>query len=441
MHTFQELQSGALKGISKLKLSCGLKFFPEEIFTLDDTLEVLDLSGNHLSKLPDDLWRLKKLRILFLEGNEFTVFPAILSLCEALTMVGLKFNKIDNIPENAFPPNLRWLVLTNNKITKLPASIGSCTLLQKCALAGNQIETLPPEMANCINLELLRISANKLTQLPEWLFALPRLSWLAFGGNPCSYSIDLSEDLDEIEWTEFEVQELLGEGASGFISRAQWVSKAKDVAVKVFKGAVTSDGLPQDEMNACVAAGLHENLVATLGRIVRHPEQKQALVFELIPSHYRNLGGPPSLITCTRDVFTADTIFSLQEVLQISTAIASVCAHLHERGILHGDLYAHNVLIDAQANALLGDFGAASFYDRNNPSLAMAIEKIEVRAFGCLLEDLLKHLPADTLNKEVVLQYHALKNNCMQEKVGNRPLFKDIFKRLRIFVTQFHSLC
>ena len=441
MHTFQELQSGALLGISKLKLSCGLSSFPQEIFTLADTLEILDLSENKLSQLPDDLWRLKKLRVLFLERNEFTVFPKVLSSCMALTMVGLKFNKINSIPEDAFPPNLRWLILTHNKITQLPASIGSCTKLQKCALAGNQLEVLPSEMAACVNLELLRISANKLTTLPEWLFALPRLSWVAFSGNPCSHNVVLTEDLDEIDWAELEVQDLLGEGASGFISRAQWVTKQKAVAVKVFKGAVTSDGLPEDEMNTCVAAGAHEHLVAALGRIVRHPQQKKALVFELIPSHYRNLSGPPSLNTCTRDVFASETVFSWKEVLKISTSIASVCKHLHERGISHGDLYAHNMLVDAQSNVLLGDFGAASFYDTTNALLALAIERVEVRAYGCLLEDLLQYLRSDTANFEIEQQLLVLKDDCMQESVVNRPLFKDIYKRLRIFAEQFHSIC
>ena len=33
---------------------------------------------------------------------------------------------------------------------------------------------------------------------------------------------------------------------------------------------------------------------------------------------------------------------------------------------MHGDLYAHNTLIDKDANSLMGDFGAASFYDKTS---------------------------------------------------------------------------
>ena len=65
MQSLEQLQSGKLIGTKNLKLSCGLKKFPSEIFTLADTLEQLDLSGNQLSELPDNFDLLKNLKILF----------------------------------------------------------------------------------------------------------------------------------------------------------------------------------------------------------------------------------------------------------------------------------------------------------------------------------------------------------------------------------------
>ena len=57
MHTLEQLRAGQLAGTKQLHLAAGLTEFPREIFTLADTLEVLNLTGNALSALPDDLGR------------------------------------------------------------------------------------------------------------------------------------------------------------------------------------------------------------------------------------------------------------------------------------------------------------------------------------------------------------------------------------------------
>ena len=59
---------------------------------------------------------------------------------------------------------------------------------------------------------------------------------------------------------------------------------------------------------------------------------------------------------------------------------------------MHGDLYAHNILCSVDGTPLLTDFGAAS--GRVGAGLhssvrADLLEKLEVRAFGCLVADML----------------------------------------------------
>ena len=49
MQTLEQLKAGKLIGSEKIKLTCGLTEFPLELFALADTLEILDLTGNHLS--------------------------------------------------------------------------------------------------------------------------------------------------------------------------------------------------------------------------------------------------------------------------------------------------------------------------------------------------------------------------------------------------------
>jgi hypothetical protein len=376
MQTLDDLRSGKLKGIKRIKLSCQLREVPHEIFELADSLEILDLTGNHLSDLPSEFEVLKKLKIAFFSNNNFTHLPDVLGSCPNLDIIGFKANRISYVGNNAFPANLRWLILTDNALSALAPSIGNCGNLQKVMLAGNQLKSLPESMEQCKNLELLRISANEFEALPEWIFSLPRLSWLAFAGNPCSDSHDVPHSLRKIDWQDIAIEQLLGEGASGVISKAHLSERGKNflpVALKVFKGAVTSDGLPQNEMNACIAAGTHSNLVKVHGKIVNHPEQKEGLVLELIDPRYKNLGFPPDFQTCTRDTFPSGLSFSLNEIINILTGIASASTQLHSKGIMHGDLYAHNILINNEdpsnpdLHPILGDFGAATFYNKRRP--------------------------------------------------------------------------
>jgi len=431
MFNLSDLKSGHCHGEKRVNISCALTEFPAELFELADSLEILDLSGNRLSTLPDDFGRFRKLRILFLSDNRFEVLPAVLSTCPELNMIGLKANRIKEIPEDALPEKLRWLILTDNRLEKLPASIGRHKGLQKLMLAGNRLTNLPSEMQQCSSLELLRISANRIEELPEWLVNLPRLSWLAFAGNPCTNNTESDHTLAEIHWDELELNHRLGEGASGIISKAFWQDNF-DVAVKEFKGEVTSDGFPADEMAASMAAGQHDHLIEVIGKLTGHPEQKDGLLLSLIADDFMNLAGPPCLDSCTRDTYAKNASFSLTALLDITDAIASAAAHLHEDGIAHGDLYGHNILINDESHCLLGDFGAATLYKEMDPVLSHAIERLEVRAFGCLLEELLHRISMveDEKERESVVRLEQLLQHCLEEITVRRPGFAEIHQTI-----------
>ena len=435
--TLDQLRAGQLKGIQRLDLACGLTEFPREIFDLADSLEILNLSGNALTSLPDDLPRLHQLRVIFGSDNRFTALPAVLGHCPQLQMVGFKANQIRSVPAAALPPQLRWLILTDNQIETLPASIGECSQMQKLMLAGNRLRQLPDQLAQCQQLELLRISANQLGELPPWLVGLPRLAWLACAGNPFSDVHALAYQhapTTAIEWRNLHLQHVLGEGASGVIYQAL-LSPDPDcvhehrqpatVAVKLFKGAVTSDGWPHSELAACLAAARqpHPNVISVIGPLAGHPEGTAGLVMQLIPQQFTTLAGPPSLQTCTRDVYPAGSRFSQQKIMQIALGVARAAAHLHARGLLHGDLYAHNVQCDADGFCLLGDMGAASFLPADSAA-SQALQRLEVRAFGCLLEELLAHgvqAPSAALT--------VLRDRCLGTP-EQRPLFDEIVQSL-----------
>jgi predicted Ser/Thr protein kinase len=429
MQTFEELKSGKLKGSTHIKIAEGLKNFPKELFELADTLEVLDLSDNELESLPNDFYRFKKLKRLFISNNQLDHVPSVLAKLPNLFMIGLRNNQIKRFEEGSLPLNTRWLILTDNEIEKLPESIGDLKLLQKCMLSGNKLTSLPESFSKCTNLELLRIAANKLTSFPVLLLSLPKLSWLAYSGNPlCLKHPDSDIKLETVSWDDLKINELLGEGASGNIFKALY--KGKEVAIKVFKGDMTSDGLPSEEMDINICMGEHKNLIDALAHVSNHPEGKDVLMLELIPSRYKGLGLPPSLETCTRDVYPTDFSLSLKSSLKILQGMACAAKHIHEHGIMHGDFYAHNILIDDEDNSILCDFGAASYYEPKETKILNELEQIEVRAFACLVEELLSLSKKDTKYTNIRESLYQLQMTCLNEVVDDRPLFKEILSKL-----------
>ncbi|MCW3171258.1 leucine-rich repeat-containing protein kinase family protein [Shewanella subflava] len=438
MHTLKQLESGELKGITRLQLVAELTEFPRAIFTLADSLEILDLSDNQLSSLPDDFDQLSQLRILFLSQNNFTELPAILGKCPKLEMIGFKANQISYIAEDALPDCTRWLILTDNQLSHLPPSFGRLTQLRKLALAGNQLVDLPESMAQCQALELIRLSANHLRHIPEWLLDLPRLSWLAFAGNPFSHVEEcLNDSVPMIHPDNLHLGEQLGQGASGIIYKAHWLNKPQsfqhlpaEVAVKIFKGAITSDGYPADELDCCLTTGEHQNLIPAIGQI--HHGDTLGLVMSLIPSGYRNLGLPPSLVTCTRDTFGAGTLFTLDAITHIAKQMAATLKHMHQQQISHGDIYAHNIMIDDTFKVLFGDFGAASNLNHLSHCQREKMHRIEVRALGCLIEDLLGLIQPENpeYQSDKYQQLAELSFLCMQDSVDSRPSFSRLLEQL-----------
>ena len=400
LQTLSDLRAGRLAGATRLDLHhCDLEEFPREIFALADTLQMLDLSGNRLRALPDDLPRLRALRILFCSGNAFDTLPAVLGRCGQLDIVGFKANAIEHVPAESIPADLRWLILSDNRIALLPGTIGACHRLQKLALAGNRLAALPADLARCERLELIRLSANRFATLadalPHGLLALPRLAWLACAGNPFCAALEAraleTTPIAHVPWHELAVGALLGQGASGHIHAALWRRVGGGdhaVAVKLFKGEVTSDGLPGSEMAACIAVGGHAHLIGVEGRITGHPQGVEGLVMGLIPPHYASLAGPPDFAVCSRDVYAPSRRFTAAQARAIARDTGDALAHLHARGVIHGDFYAHNILVDDAGHALLGDFGAASFLPEDDAARRDALLRIDRRALAILVDEL-----------------------------------------------------
>lgn len=438
----------AEKSFSKtLDLSnLNLQSFPTEILALKDHLELLNLGGNKISALPKDISCMTNLKILFFAGNSFKQIPKVLGTMNSLRMLSFKSNEVETIEEESLNLNLKWLILTDNKIKSLPESIGRLKSLRKLMLAGNKLKRLPIELSDCRELELIRLAANELEELPDWLLTLPRLSWLAVAGNPCVDGISPPASCLSIDQQNIQMGEKLGEGASGVVYKAilnqndiMGISDTVSVAVKLFRAAATSDGLPEDEMKAASAIGRHSNIQQVLGQIGRgkvaieddsRTKQQPGLVFTLIDPAYSVLGGPPSFDSITRDTYPAQTTFPLPYLLEVARGIASAGAHLVTLGIMHGDLYAHNILVNRSGHAILGDFGAASFYRPGSSGDAELFQRIEVRAFGCLLEELVDRADDSDTSRPILQLLRNITYRCLDEDVRSRPTFAVISEQL-----------
>lgn len=427
--TLRALRRGDLAGARTVRLTGPLDALPDEVFGLADTLEQLDLSGCGLAELPNDFGRLRRLRVLFCSGNRFERLPAVLGDCPELAQVGFRGTGLREVPGEALPRQLRWLTLTDNRIAHLPDALGQRPRLQKLMLAGNALTALPASLQGAQNLELVRLSANAFAALPAWLADLPRLAWIAWAGNPFEGGTAPARAPD-VPWSRLEPGALLGEGASGRIFSASWRpgegEPPQTVALKLFKGVMTSDGLPEREMAACLAAGRHPNLTGALGQIVDHPEGAQGLLMPLLPDEWRVLAGPPSLESCSRDVYDPALRLPPAAALRIARSVAAGTAHLHARGLLHGDLYAHNTLWDGTLGAaVLSDFGAASLLPPGSESEAW--QRIETRAFGLLLGELLDRCVSEP---EDIARLRDLERACIQADAGGRPLMAEVAQPL-----------
>lgn len=408
--------------LSRINLSAGLSEFPADLYRFADSLEVLDLSGNQLSDLPADLHRFQKLKRLFLTSNNFSHIPAVLSLCPALVMVSFKGNQLTEFAEASLPEQLEWLILTDNQLTQLPNDFGRYTKLRKVAMAGNQLSSLPDSMQQCRDLGLLRLSLNQFESFPDWLFELPKLAWLALGANPAC-PVPEAQAITAHSLPDYQLLEKLGEGASGVIYQARFAQDNELVALKQFKGWITSDGCPKDEMNNYLNAGNHLNLIAVKAKLTDC--DLPGLVMELVPASFSVLGQPPSFETCTRDTFTQGQNLTLLKLKQLAQQVVNVMAHLHQKQIVHGDLYAHNMLVNEDQQLYLGDFGAATALNALPKQQQQLFCALEVRAFGYWLLDMQSLLSVDE-SAEFEQRFAAVVQLSMQQKVSSRPGFQQL---------------
>lgn len=174
-------------------------------------LEKLDVSGNSITSLPDSLRHLPNLVVLGLDKQikkeenvakksnlpllqmrqKQQIQTRLLPLPKDTAWMDELFawadeNKIskEQLPRNK---NVLWslqkLDLENNKLTKIPKSIGHLSNLHFLFLNTNQLTEIPEFICNLTNLKLLGFQDNLLTEIPDFISNLTNLTMFGLSGN------------------------------------------------------------------------------------------------------------------------------------------------------------------------------------------------------------------------------------------------------------------
>lgn len=117
----------------------------------------LDLSSNHLKKIPDDLPE----SLIYLNVSDNNI-RRLWYIPPNLQTLNCKNNNIDKLPKE-FPNSLREVKLQNNSITKLPKIIPSGIKLLE--IQNNLILQMPISIANCQEIEV-QWEENFVEELP-----------------------------------------------------------------------------------------------------------------------------------------------------------------------------------------------------------------------------------------------------------------------------------
>jgi hypothetical protein len=146
---------------------------------------VLNLSGLHLTSLPDEIEQLTYLEVLDLSFNRITELPQSLAQLRSLREINLSENQMTVMPEVI--TGLTWLrdlYLHQNRLSTLPASIGNMTDLMVLFLDNNELTELPEALGELPSLTELYVRFNRLTELPGGIGLRNSLEELQLDGNP-----------------------------------------------------------------------------------------------------------------------------------------------------------------------------------------------------------------------------------------------------------------
>ena len=168
-----------------LKLRKNQSTFPLEL--LEETeLECLEIISDQLEVLPNNISKLKNLKILSLNTPGLISLPESLIDFQKLETLKIKNTTITNLGEIPFPSSLKVFICSNNKIETIPDWVFTLPNIEHLDFSGNEINNLSEKIILLPFLRRLVLDRNNIITITHKLKNCPCLTHLSLDGNPLS---------------------------------------------------------------------------------------------------------------------------------------------------------------------------------------------------------------------------------------------------------------
>ncbi|KAJ8443963.1 hypothetical protein Cgig2_020809 [Carnegiea gigantea] len=465
-----ELANNSLTGIipNDLALSSSLSFIdlsrnslessiPSTILSIPN-LQIFMASNNQLrGEIPDQFQDCPSLSVLDLSSNHFTgTIPASIASCEKLVTLNLKNNQLrGEIPDSiAIMPTLAVLDLSNNSlIGKIPEHFGASPALEMLNVSHNQLSgpvpangilrTINPDdlagnaglcggvLPPCSKTSLYRIRQGDLQAkrvLTRWAVGVSivlAVGIMALGAHilfkrwysdgSCFERYETSNGewpwrllaFQRLSFTSNDIlscikeSDVIGMGATGIVYKAEMSRLSTTVAVKKLWKSNTDIETGEDLVGEVNLLGKlrHRNIVRLLGFL--HNDKEAMIIYEYM--HNGNLG------EALHGKEAGRLLVDWVSRYNIAVGVAQGLAYLHHDchpPVIHRDVKSSNILLDANLEARIADFGLAKMMIRKNETVSVVAgsygyiapeygytlkvdEKSDIYSYGVVLLELL----------------------------------------------------
>jgi hypothetical protein len=172
-------------------------------------IQVINISNNNISELPDYIRNFPNLRQLWLNNNKFKEVPSVVSHIKGLTYLSLSYNPISSLSNLDLSktsikslrliqvglnrldlqcpktPTLKSLSLHMNNLNSIEGLYQYFPNLIQLGVSNNNLSSFPSEVENLKYLEKINLIKNQIKKLPQ--IENPSLKWVNLQDNPLIY--------------------------------------------------------------------------------------------------------------------------------------------------------------------------------------------------------------------------------------------------------------